>query len=266
MGHKEWWREILSSKLTHFSLFTGIGGIDLAAEWAGFESVGQCEFADYPTKVLEKHWPNVPRWRDVRDVTAESVRERGITNITVLSGGFPCQPFSVAGEQRGENDDRYLWPEMLRVIEELRPTWVIGENVVGIVKMALDKALFDLENKNYTAIPFIIPACSVGAEHKRERVFIMAHSECSGLQIDSKESSNNRLKAPAPLEHDCFEGTLQQDNRIWPSESKLRRVANGFPDWMDRIKCLGNAVVPQQVYPILKSIADIERSSQHDRI
>ena len=163
--------------MTHLSLFSGIGGLDLAAEWAGFITVGQCEWADYPTKVLERHWPNVPRWRDIRTLTGGSFYEQtGFHTVDLISGGFPCQPFSLAGKRGGKGDDRYLWPEMLRVIREIAPAWVLGENVPGIINLALDQVLSDLENEGYATQAFVIPACGVDAPHKRERVAIVAHA------------------------------------------------------------------------------------------
>ena len=114
-------------KPTHLSLFSGIGGLDLAAEMAGFETVGQCEWADYPTKVLERHWPDVPRWRDIHGLSAdEFIRRTGVKNLTVISGGFPCQPHSVAGKRKASCDERDLWPEMRRVIGDIKPRWVVA--------------------------------------------------------------------------------------------------------------------------------------------
>ena len=178
--------------LTHLSLFSGIGGLDLAAEWAGFQTVGQCEWADYPRAVLEKHWPDVPKWRDIRTLTKESFYEQtGLETVTVLSGGFPCQPFSTAGKRRGKEDDRYLWPEMLRVIQEIRPRWVIGENVAGIVTMALDTVLSDLESIGYACQALVIPACAVDAPHRRDRVCILANASDERLQGVQHSSSCN---------------------------------------------------------------------------
>ena len=209
--------------LTHLSLFSGIGGLDLAAEAAGCVTVGQCEWADYPTKVLEKHWPDVPRWRDIRTLTGESFYERtGLRTVDIVSGGFPCQPFSVAGKHGGKDDDRYLWPEMLRVIRELKPTWVIGENVPGIVNLALDTVLSDLEAEGYESQAFIVPACGVDAPHKRERVAILAYSLDRGgavrrywqLQNSAKDGrtwSNNRRGEAAAIT-----GKRRQDESCAP--------------------------------------------------
>lgn len=184
--------------MTHLSLFSGIGGLDLAAEWAGFETVGQCEWADYPTKVLEKHWPDVPRWRDIRTLTSEDFHARtGLRTVDVISGGFPCQPFSVAGKQKGKGDDRYLWPEMLRVIRELGPRWVVGENVPGILRIAATDVIKDLEREGYSVVVLDFEAAAVGAPHRRERIAFVAHRDgmrkqsAPGLRAEGRDGIGN---------------------------------------------------------------------------
>ena len=271
--------------LTHLSLFSGIGGLDLAAEWAGFTTVGQCEFADYPTKVLEKHWPDVPRWRDVRTLTKESFYERtGLRTVDVISGGFPCQPFSVAGKQKGKGDDRYLWPEMLRVIRELRPRCVVGENVPGIIKIAAGQVVKDLERAGYHVVVFNFEAAAVGAWHRRSRVFFtgladVADADGSGLQgseqPETPDAAEDAGEQPSRVPAgECSEavydamcsgcagdarwGQLQElaDGRCWAAEPDVGRVAHGIPARVDRLKCLGNAVVPQQAYPIFRALKE----------
>ena len=186
----------------HLSLFSGIGGLDLAAEMAGFESVGQCENAKYPTKVLEKHWPAVPRWEDIRTLTKENFYERtGLHTVDLISGGFPCQPFSVAGKQKGKGDERYLWPEMLRVVRELAPRWVVGENVPGILRLAAADVIESLEREGYHAVIFDFEAAAVGAPHRRERIAFVAHRGSKGLQgWDSKIMQNFPVYTNSPGE------------------------------------------------------------------
>lgn len=320
----------MDRRLTHLSLFSGIGGLDLAAEAAGFETVGQCEWADFPTKVLEKHWPDVPRWRDIRTLTKESFYERtGLRTVNIISGGFPCQPFSLAGKRRGEEDDRYLWPEMLRVIRELQPAWVIGENVPGIINLALDTVLADLENIGYSTQAFVVPACGIDAPHRRYRVAIMAYREgkrniwrmlrgeenagqdgregfahrgrteefCSwerwqnesavsgmadGIRTEvfradpntaifrpqgcscescvftscSSRERERESGVPRPALRTCGSHSPWEN---WPDEPGVGRVVDGVPNRVDRLKCLGNAVVPQQFYPFFAAIAEIEK-------
>lgn len=305
--------------LTHLSLFSGIGGLDLAAEWAGFTTVGQCEFADYPTKVLEKHWPDVPRWRDIRTLTKESFYERtGLRAVDVISGGFPCQPFSVAGKQKGKGDDRYLWPEMLRVITELRPRCVVGENVPGIIKIAAGQVVKDLERAGYHVVVFNFEAAAVGAWHRRSRVFFvgiadvadtdgrtmrhdcgderkttrkkhasrgtgtdperaMADAACERIQRHAEICAAKPAERSGQMQSDAESGNdavydamcsgcagiarrkqSQElaDGRCWTAEPDVGRVAHGIPARVDRLKCLGNAVVPQQAYPIFRALAE----------
>ena len=248
--------------MTHLSLFTGIGGLDLAAEWAGFETVGQCEWAEYPTRVLEKHWPHVPRWKDIRTLTKENFYERtGLRTVDIISGGFPCQPFSLAGKRRGREDDRYLWPEMLRVIQEIRPAWVCGENVAGIISLALDQVLSDLEGIGYACQAFVIPACAADAPHRRDRVAIVANADSSGRGRGNryKETHGN---GPQNLPIGCERWAKATDEIISAIENptaapKDLRSNYGFPDWVDRLRCLGNAVAPPQFYPVFAAIARV---------
>lgn len=178
MKEKQAWKMV--RKFTHLSLFTGIGGIDLAAEWAGFETVGQCEIEPYAIRVLEKNFPNVIRWRDVRELTKESFYERtGLRTVDLLTGGFPCQPFSVAGKRKGKEDERFLFPEMLRIIRELSPTWVVGENVPGVLSLAGKEICQGLERVGYDVAVFDYEAAAVGAVHRRERVFFVANARCT---------------------------------------------------------------------------------------
>ena len=253
-------------QLTHLSLFTGIGGLDLAAEWAGFTTVGQCEFADYPTKVLERHWPDVPRWRDIRTLTGESFYERtGLRTVDVISGGFPCQPFSVAGKQHGKNDERYLWPEMLRVIREIRPRVIVAENVSGLVRNALDDVLESLEESEYKARTYAFKASAVGAPFAGERIAIVAAANDwrASLWGDTQFQTNGTVAGSG--NHNGRRTEEFDAGEWWKIKSRPYGVAHGIPHRVDRLKCLGNAVVPKQFYPIFRAIWEAEHDERRAR-
>ena len=160
------------SKLRVLDLFSGIGGFSLGLErTGGFKTVAFCEIEEFPRRVLAKNWPEVPVHEDVRKLKGSDIGP-----VDVICGGYPCQPFSTAGRRQGEKDDRHLWPEFSRLVAELRPSWVIGENVAGHISMGLDDVLSDLEGQGYACRAFVIPACAVGAIHRRDRTWVVANA------------------------------------------------------------------------------------------
>lgn len=182
------------------------------------------------------------------------------TPIDLLTGGFPCQPFSTAGKQRGTADDRYLWPEMLKIISEARPNWIIGENVAGIVRMELDNCISDLEAKGYECQPFIIPACAKDAPHRRDRVWIIAHSEV----YTRKNNEVQEIKRNS-IFNSKFRGNTDR-NRPHSYREICESVGfgtiHGVPNRTHRLKSLGNAIVPQVVVPIMEAIKEINKGGR----
>ena len=315
--------------MTHLSLCSGIGGLDLAAEWAGFETVAQCEIDAYASKVLAKNFPGVPNLHDIRTVTNERLAELGIRTPTVISAGFPCQPYSLAGKGLGDRDDRDLWGEVARVVGEIHPLWFVGENTPGLFARSnqryFRRVLDDLVALGYTVGWGIWGACDVGAPHKRDRVFILAYANGEGRRadeaaeqracepLDQKGRGNESCGADrisgdvpdadrtgqqerrgqrvAPIQlaqvrraipyaagdklglhgsageiekagrcgNYIGQGTqINASREWWEAEPDVGRVANGVSARVDRLRCLGNAVVPQQAYPIFKAIAEFE--------
>ena len=175
-NHSERRRRQNHPPVTHGSLFSGIGGFDLAAEWMGWENLFNCEWEEFPRKVLKHHFPNVKQYGDIKEFNAATYSGR----IDILTGGFPCQPYSTAGKRKGKQDERHLWPEMLRVVRECSPRWIVGENVRGLVNwnggLVFEEVCADLETCGYSVQPFILPACAVNAPHRRDRVWFVAHT------------------------------------------------------------------------------------------
>jgi DNA (cytosine-5)-methyltransferase 1 len=176
----------------HLDLFSGIGGFALGLQKVGFETVAFCDIEKYCQHLLKQKWNGIKIYSDVREITKEKFKADGIESPEIITGGFPCQPFSVAGSRKGTDDNRHLWPEMFRIIKEFKPRWIIGENVRGIVSiqdgLVFETVCTDLESEGYEVQTFNIPAVGVGAPHKRERIWIVANSRCS---IRGKQSSRN---------------------------------------------------------------------------
>ena len=270
------------TRLRVLDLFSGIGGFSLGLErTGGFETVAFCEIEEYPRKVLTKHWPGVPIHRDVR-----KLKGADIGSVDVICGGYPCQPFSTAGKRAGKEDDRHLWPEFSRLVAELRPTWVIGENVAGHISMGLDDVLSDLEGQGYACRTFVIPACAVGAIHRRDRVWTIGHTD-----KNIREQSTPMAKHDEAEQHDAVSvfnladtdivgqsGPRSSWKQIYPTQAKHWEANqsfnalegptkpaicggdDGLPSRLvsDRLSALGNAVVPQIPEMIGRAILEAE--------
>ena len=219
------------------SLFTGIGGLDLGLERAGMKIAWQVEIDPFCRQVLEKHWPHVPKYGDIRQIRGDELEP-----VDLIAGGFPCQPVSVAGKRKGQKDERWLWPEFARIIRVVRPQYVLVENVPGLLVREMGDVLGDMAEMGYDAEWFVFPARAVGAAHLRERVFIFAHPPGPGLE----RCRLSEFQPTTPLE------TITRDTLL--SESAIVRNRNGVPHYVDRIGALGNAVVPQVAEVIGKAI------------
>ena len=198
--------------LRHLDLFSGLGGFSLGLEaTGGFETVAFCDIEKFSRKVLKKHWPNVKQYKDIKELTYEQIKEDTLAPIDIVTGGYPCQPFSIAGSQRGEKDKRHLWPDMFRIVKECKPTWVIGENVSGHIKLGLDTVLQDLESEGYSVRAFSISASSIGANHQRERVWIIAHSN-----LENTRQHGRRIESTWDTES---LGSRTSEETEWSSDS-----------------------------------------------
>ena len=256
--------------MTHGSLFSGIGGFDLAAEWVGWENKFHCEWNEFGQKILKYYWPNAESFTDITKTNFSKYEKK----IDVLTGGFPCQPYSMAGKRKGKDDERHLWPEMCRAIREIKPRWIVGENVYGLVNwsggLVFDEVQTDLENEGYEVQPFLLPAAAVNAPHRRDRIWFIAYS--NGVRLESNVQR--------------FRNTLQNDNETKTSnifnsfafdQWKIRkrsfgdiRAKYGLSEGLDDctvskskiikegIKGYGNAIVPQVAYQIFLTIQEYE--------
>ena len=287
------------TEMRHLYLCSGIGGFALGFQWAALSKpVMFCDTEEWCRKVLAKHWPDVPISTDVKELANEPER---IPDFDILTAGYPCQPFSLAGERRGKEDDRHIWPDIFRIVQAKRPAWCVFENVYGHVSMGLDEVLSDLEGEGYATRPFIVPACAVDAPHRRDRLWIIARDventrhrrrrdkrpvergqDAQGRRpTDSNQvgGSSEQPTLVADTESEglqdvggCSELGREQDRRSlleasssatrtnsWKPEPPVGRVANGIPRRVDRLRGLGNAIVPQIAMKIGLAIKEQEQ-------
>jgi len=227
-NHSERRRGQNHTPVKHGSLFSGIGGFDLAAEWMGWENLFNCEWEEFPRKVLKHHFPNAKQYGDIKEFNAATYAKR----IDILTGGFPCQPYSTAGKRKGKEDERHLWPEMLRIVRECSPRWIVGENVRGLVNwnggLVFEEVCADLEAHGYSVQPFILPAAAVNAPHRRDRVWFVAHANDNGTQRtprgDASESRGKRIQERDEVQQPHESNALRQ---LSPDTINTRRKTEG---------------------------------------
>ena len=265
--------------MTHLDLFSGIGGFALAANRCGYETIAFCEHDEFCKRVLRKHWPTVSIFGDIHDLDGTQFK-----GVRLLTGGFPCQPYSNAGLKRGADDDRAIWPQMLRIIAEARPSYVLGENVAGIINMELDDVLFALEAQDYATQAFIVPACAVDAKHRRDRVWILGADTMANPASGELDGGTNKPGGESQRGV-AFDGTgealadavskrgrgrnPQRENATdvgqpssiegkwsWNPDTDVCRVANGIPNRVHRLRGLGNAIVSQVAEEIIRAIPE----------
>jgi len=282
--------------MRHVDICSGIGGFALGFQWAELSSpVLFCDIEPWSRKILAKHWPDVPIATDVKELANDP--DGLVPDCDILTAGYPCQPFSLAGERRGTEDDRHIWPYILSIVEAKRPSWCVFENVYGHVSMGLDEVLSDLEGEGYAARPFIVPACAADAPHRRDRVWIIgrnvadanvihrgtveeprkpkgqARGKSSGdsggnvAYTASKRQQGSRLHGRPKHQTqdqdgqaDRADNSSQGNAQFWLPEPPVGRVANGIPRRVDRLRGLGNAIVPQiamRIGQTIKAVHDI---------
>lgn len=249
--------------MKHGSLFSGIGGFDLAAQWMGWYNVFHCEINKHSSAVLKKNFPGTPNVGDIRKLNGDVYRN----SIDIISGGFPCQPFSNAGKRKGTSDNRHLWPEMLRVIREINPRWVVGENVYGLFNwdggMVFEQICNDMEKEGYQVWPYIIPASAVGAYHNRNRVWIIgfkANAHDTNTNVFGPHREEVDLKGGPQLQHQqiSLPGSLVSQSVQQGVDPGVFRTTDGVSGRVDRLIGVGNAIVPQVIHQIFKTIEQYE--------